>query len=80
MTHRYAEKENKFVVCPFDPNHTCLITKLPWHLAKCKAKKKREALGLPIYHCKWDHWHVFLDKESFSGHEESCPKNPKNRP
>ena len=60
------------VTCPFDPKHKMPKQRLQWHFVKCKAKKEREAQGLPIFNCKHYWLHVFFDKEELQSHENDC--------
>lgn len=64
-----------YVHCPFDRAHFTPSTRLPFHIAKCPAKKKREADGLPIYYCQYHHLHIYLDEKELRQHELDCPNN-----
>ena len=65
---------DEIVECPFDKSHKMPQPRLQWHLVKCQAKRDREELNLPTYHCRNNYLHVYFDKDALALHEESCNK------
>ena len=43
--------------------------------AEFRAKKEREALGLPEFHCKFNYMHVYFSKDEIVEHEKQCELN-----
>jgi hypothetical protein len=62
------------VECPFDPAHKMPQPRLQWHLVKCSAKIKREQAGLPIFNCKNNFSHIFLEADKLNEHEIECDR------
>ncbi len=60
------------VICPFDKNHKMPSARLPWHIVRCNAHKSRQEQGLPIYHCRHNYSHIYLEKEELVAHESEC--------
>jgi len=60
------------VECPYDKSHSMPLPRLQWHLVKCNAKKIRDEMNLPTYHCKYNYLHIHFDEAKFAEHEEAC--------
>ena len=69
--------DDPIITCPYDSSHKMPSARLQWHYAKCKAKQLRIEQGLPIYNCKFNYSHIFLEKELIDHHEEVCPDKQK---
>ena len=69
--------DDPIMICPYDSSHKMPSARLQWHYAKCKAKKLRLEQGLPIFNCKFNYSHIFLEKELIDHHEEVCPDKQK---
>ena len=59
-------------VCPFDSNHKTPSGKLQSHFTNCNAKQLREKSGLPIFRCKYNPDHIYLEKQLFDDHQKVC--------
>ena len=65
-------QDQKRVACAFNANHCMAPAKYVWHLARCPDKKNREAAKFPIYYCKFNRLHIFLNIHAFNTHEKQC--------
>ena len=73
---KYEGYQRDRVACPFNPdNHWVPRIRLPWHLAKCPEALKHKADGKPIFHCRFNANHIFLDEEKFREHELECTED-----
>lgn len=72
-------KDQRRVACAFNHNHVMPLLRYQWHLAICQDKKRHEAMGLPVYYCKFHALHIFLKEEDLEAHEKVCPENPINK-
>ena len=64
--------DDPIITCPFDKAHKMPSVRLQWHLARCTAKKFRQEQGLPIFNCKYNFLHIYLDQTELDKHEETC--------
>ena len=69
--------DDPIMTCPYDSSHKMPSARLQWHYAKCKSKKLRQEQGLPIFNCRFNYSHIFLEKELIDHHEEVCPDKQK---
>ena len=71
--------DDETVTCPFDTRHRMPKPRLTWHLAKCQAKKDHEAAGLPVFRCRNNVLHIFLDEAAKDEHEAACDSHQPER-
>lgn len=64
--------DDPYIACPFDEKHRMPKPRLIWHLKRCSAMRMRKQLGLPIFHCKWNYLHIYLEMDSLKEHEQDC--------
>ena len=60
-----------WVYCPFDATHRLPKPRLVWHLDKCPARQVLKDKGVPVFHCKNNYLHIFMEQEKLNQHEES---------
>ena len=58
-----------WVHCPFDATHRLPKPRLVWHLSKCPARQALKDKGVPVYHCKNNYLHVFMEEDKLKAHE-----------
>lgn len=75
------EGQSDFILCPFDKNHKMPRRRLVWHLARCKTRAKHLEDGKPVFHCRYNHMHIYFEEADLKSHEETCEQNEhrKNR-
>lgn len=62
--------EDVKVHCPFYREHIMPKLRAQYHCAKCKGKYLAEKPGVhEVYHCKFNHMHIFLSKAELQAHE-----------
>ncbi|CAI2370566.1 unnamed protein product [Moneuplotes crassus] len=64
--------DDPMVKCHFDRSHVMPRPRYQWHLVKCKAHKKYQDSGRPIYHCKWNYMHIFFTEAKLLNHQKNC--------
>jgi hypothetical protein len=63
--------------CLFNKGHKVPKLRMMWHLAKCPDKKLYLEQGKPIFYCRFDANHIFLNLNHLQNHEQVCDKDPK---
>jgi hypothetical protein len=51
------------VHCPFYREHTMPSLRLTWHYPKCLKTFQQKNPEKTVYHCRYNYYHIFLDKE-----------------
>lgn len=70
---KYEGYQRDRVACPFNPdNHWVPRIRMIWHLAKCPEAAMHKAMGKPIYYCRFNASHIYLDHDEFVKHELEC--------
>ena len=64
--------EKRMIKCAFNANHQMEVKRYSWHLARCPDKKLREESKLPIYVCKNNLYHIFLNRDAYMKHAKEC--------
>ena len=65
-------EDNRRVSCAFNISHKMTIQRYTWHLARCPDRIARINEGRPIYVCKNNRMHIFLNAKSHAAHEMTC--------
>ncbi len=60
----------ELIRCPYDPGHTMPQTSLEKHMRTCRTKTRLVQQGKSFSHCKFNHAHIFENKEALARHEE----------